>query len=249
MTDYDAIDYYNSGNDYKSKDLYDNAIEDYNKAIQLDPNLAQAYGNRGLTYLNKSQYDKAIEDFNKVIALIPDHPFGYINRALAHGYKGDYEMSIEDCNKAIALDSDDPSAYINRALAYSSKGENDKAIENCNKALVLDPDNVDAYNFLSELKAKNKAVESNSMYRDFDRSYHDVESALIKAAEKCGYKYVGSSSYGTSTILKIRESGKWGFWNNEEITILHETNDTCKVIILFNRPLAEKLFEAMDAFL
>lgn len=59
---------------------------------------------------------------------------------------------------------------------------------------------------------------------------------------------MGGMSYETASILKIRELGKWGFWNNEEVTILHETNDMCTVIIN-HKPLAEKLFEAVDAFL
>lgn len=158
----DAIDYYNRGNDFRKKGQYDSAIEDYNKAIQLDPNLAQAYGNRGL----------------------------------AHGRKGEYDRSIEDCSKAIALNPDDPSAaYINRSLAYSCKGEYDRAIEDCNKAIALDPNNALAHDLLSELKDKRKAevssVESKSYVsvggiifkRDFDQSYHDVESAIIKAAK------------------------------------------------------------------
>ncbi|OGP09228.1 MAG: hypothetical protein A2Z89_03305 [Deltaproteobacteria bacterium GWA2_43_19] len=70
-------------------------------------------------------------------------------------------MAIEDSNKAIVLDPDDSSAYINCALAYSAKGENDRAIEDCNKALALDPNNADAYNFLSELKAKEKGEVSS----------------------------------------------------------------------------------------
>ena len=45
-----ARGYNNLGNAYGDKGQYDRAIEDYNKAIVLDPNLALAYLNRRATY-------------------------------------------------------------------------------------------------------------------------------------------------------------------------------------------------------
>jgi tetratricopeptide (TPR) repeat protein len=57
--------YTNRGDAYNHKGQYDRAIEDYNKAIQLNPNLAVAYNNRGVAYADKGQYGKAISDFQK----------------------------------------------------------------------------------------------------------------------------------------------------------------------------------------
>ena len=48
----------------------DMAMEDYNKAIELNPRLVEAYTNRGNAYWYKQQYDKAIEDYNKAVELI-----------------------------------------------------------------------------------------------------------------------------------------------------------------------------------
>jgi|GEM_PF-3771313 len=59
----DAEAYLTIGNAYAHKGQYDKAIENYNKAIQLNPNLAEAYYNRGVAYKHKGQYDKAISDF------------------------------------------------------------------------------------------------------------------------------------------------------------------------------------------
>ena len=48
------------------------AIADFNKAIQLDPNLAGAYNNRGVVYSETGKYKPAIADFNKAIQLDPN---------------------------------------------------------------------------------------------------------------------------------------------------------------------------------
>ena len=48
------------------------AIEDYDKAIQLKPDVAEAYSNRGDSNAELGQFDDAIVDFDKAIQLNPD---------------------------------------------------------------------------------------------------------------------------------------------------------------------------------
>jgi tetratricopeptide (TPR) repeat protein len=47
------------------KGQYDQAITDYNKAIEIDPRFATAYYNRGRSYYLKNEYEKSWEDVNK----------------------------------------------------------------------------------------------------------------------------------------------------------------------------------------
>jgi len=48
------------------------AIKIYDKAIELNPNFAEAYYNRGNAYSDLKQYERAIEDYNKAIELNPE---------------------------------------------------------------------------------------------------------------------------------------------------------------------------------
>ncbi|MCU4139364.1 MAG: hypothetical protein MW690_001296 [Methanophagales archaeon] len=50
---------------------YEQAIEDFSKAIELNPNYAGAYYNRGIAYAKLNQHERAIEDYNKAIELNP----------------------------------------------------------------------------------------------------------------------------------------------------------------------------------
>ena len=47
---------------------YEEALEDYNKALEIDPSLANAYVNRGSAYSHLGQYKKAIADYEKIIS-------------------------------------------------------------------------------------------------------------------------------------------------------------------------------------
>lgn len=57
---------------WNSKGDYDKAIEDYTKAIELDPTFAVAYYRRGGVWESKGDYDKAIADYEKAVELKPD---------------------------------------------------------------------------------------------------------------------------------------------------------------------------------
>jgi tetratricopeptide (TPR) repeat protein len=140
-----AIVYLNRGVFSSIKQLYDRAIEDFNKAIELNPGYAMAYNNRGNIYGLKQQDDKAIEDFNKAIELNPGFAMAYNNRGNMNSLKQQYDKAIEDFNKAIELNPGDYKARNFRGIAYRNKQQYDKAIEDFNKAIDLNPRYADAY--------------------------------------------------------------------------------------------------------
>jgi len=73
--------YNNRGIAYGEKGQYDQAISDFNKAIEINPRYGQAYNNRGIVYRLKGQYDQAISDFNKAIEINPRDAQTYNNLA------------------------------------------------------------------------------------------------------------------------------------------------------------------------
>jgi tetratricopeptide (TPR) repeat protein len=67
------IIYYDRGNGYRNKGLYDQAIADYTQAIALKPDKANAYYNRGGAYEEKGQRDQAIADYRMALKLAPNY--------------------------------------------------------------------------------------------------------------------------------------------------------------------------------
>jgi tetratricopeptide (TPR) repeat protein len=57
--------YNNRGIAYDSKGQYDQAIADYNNALEINPRYAMAYYNRGIAYYFKKEYDKSLENVKK----------------------------------------------------------------------------------------------------------------------------------------------------------------------------------------
>ena len=129
--------------------------QDYDKAIELNPDNADAYYKRGDAYDEMGEYGKAIADYNKAIELDPNHTLAYYNRGCAYGEIGAYDKAIADYNKAIELNPNDALAYYNRGLAYREKGEVPKVVSDLEKCISLSTDpelTKDAQQALYEIK-------------------------------------------------------------------------------------------------
>jgi len=135
----------NKGVDFGAQGLWEQAIEQFDKAIALDPSLAMAYVNRSLVYINLGEHQRAIQDTDKAIELDPSIAIAYVNRSAAYLNLGQYQRAIQDADKAIELDPSIAIAYVNRSGAYSNLGQYQRAIQDADKAIELDPSIAMAY--------------------------------------------------------------------------------------------------------
>lgn len=84
---------------------YDGAIVNYNKAIELKPDYAEAYNSRGNAYYSKGDNEQAIKDYTKSIELNnPLLSMVYRNRAISYEKKGDLVKARADRQKADELE-------------------------------------------------------------------------------------------------------------------------------------------------
>ncbi|MCH8997741.1 MAG: peptidoglycan-binding protein [Proteobacteria bacterium] len=104
-----AYAFNNRGQGYFLKGLLDQAIKDFDKAVQLSPSYSTAYHNRGLVYHKKGLYNRADDDYSKAIRLKPDMSYAYFNRGGMYEAKGEQQNALQDFQKAYSLD---PSSAI-----------------------------------------------------------------------------------------------------------------------------------------
>src|SRR5206468_655911 len=85
----------------------DDAIADFDRALQLDPKDATAYINRGLTKQTKGDLDGAVADYNRALELNPKDAIAYTTaynaRGLAKQTKGDLDGAVADYNRVLEL--------------------------------------------------------------------------------------------------------------------------------------------------
>ena len=104
------------------------ALEDFNRAIKIKPQVAAGYLGRANTLNVMERYEEAIEDYNTALEITPDLANAYINRASAYSHLGQYEKAIADYEKGLELDPDidDKPGFIQRL--FSNEPNTDKGI-------------------------------------------------------------------------------------------------------------------------
>ena len=79
-------DYYNQGNAKCRIQNYREAIDDYTKAIELNPEFVMAYNNRGNAKIAIEDYRGGVDDLTKAIEINPNHAEAYYNRGVIKSY-------------------------------------------------------------------------------------------------------------------------------------------------------------------
>jgi tetratricopeptide (TPR) repeat protein len=155
--------YYNRGLAYSAKNEESLAVQDFTRAILLQPLRASYYLQRGVSLLKVGEYQKAVDDFTKVMELEPENAYARGGRARGLFYLGQTQKALEDLHLAIRLSPNDAAFYRLRGDIYSAAGDYENSIRAYDATIQLKPDDSAAYNnrgiALANLGRTREAVE------------------------------------------------------------------------------------------
>ena len=134
--------HYEKGVEYWQNGETDLALEEYDKAIEIDPDYYSAYSDKALILFSKEEFDLAFINLEKAIELAPVNWVWvvYDNRGQCYMQLRQYDKALIDFNQAIENNQREPSLYIHRASCYDNIGEYDLEIADLEKAIELDPE-------------------------------------------------------------------------------------------------------------
>ncbi|XP_043405341.1 tetratricopeptide repeat protein 6 isoform X1 [Chelonia mydas] len=115
-----------------------NCIQDFNRALAINPKHFQAYLSRAAYYGSKGRYSKAIMNCNEAIKIHPDSVRAYLYRGTLKYHNKTYKNAIEDLTKTIDLDKICILAYCNRAICYHQIKDFRKALKDYGILLLLE---------------------------------------------------------------------------------------------------------------
>jgi tetratricopeptide (TPR) repeat protein len=115
------------------------AIEDYQKAVDINPQYTEAHYNMGNTYEKQGNLPQAIASYTKALETNPKYSAAYCNRGNVYQSQGNFQQALDDYNRAIEINPNFAGVYSNRGNVYQAQGQTDKAIADYNKAIELSP--------------------------------------------------------------------------------------------------------------
>ncbi|MGA9151794.1 MAG: tetratricopeptide repeat protein [Candidatus Nitrosopolaris sp.] len=101
---YNATDWNNKGDSLFDMKKYKEAIECYDKAIELEPDFADAWESKGVALTDLKKYNEAIKCYDKAIELEPDYFFVWLHKAEALEALGNSKGAKEAFDRAKELD-------------------------------------------------------------------------------------------------------------------------------------------------
>lgn len=142
--------YFGRGRAIWTTDL-ERAVQDLNRAIEINPSYFQSYISLGILYCAVKKSDEAIHVFGRALE-VAEHErrdAGYrrisyirnahVNRGAAYHQKRDFERALADYNQAIKLGPTDDAGYSGRGSVYANLNDFERAIADYSKAIELNP--------------------------------------------------------------------------------------------------------------
>ena len=122
------------------KRQHDEAIKAGERAIELNPNGAEAHVTLGFILIFSDKIESAIKLLERALRLNPiPQPYYYTNLAMAYRYNGQYEKAIEVAKKALSGNPDQLTPYLTLAASYSSLNRTEEARKAVEEILRIHP--------------------------------------------------------------------------------------------------------------
>lgn len=125
------------GNHYFGQQMYKEAIDEYEKAIQINAGYPQVYNQLGYSNRQLGNYGEAEKAFTKYIELIPNDPNPYDSQAELKMKMGQFEASIELYQKALEINPNFVASHIGIATNFNFLGEHQQAREQLETLLEI----------------------------------------------------------------------------------------------------------------
>jgi tetratricopeptide (TPR) repeat protein len=146
--------HYNIGNVHLAQKNYDQAREQYQRAIELNPDLAEAYLNIGLACLYQNKLDAAREYLEKSLSLKPGWGLAVRNLA-AVKRKEQVFKTVAECQSLLESNPNQPAVLGQLASSYYLLGRKEEAAAAWTKVLSFEPDSADTLNNLAFVLSEN----------------------------------------------------------------------------------------------
>ncbi|HUW18488.1 MAG TPA: tetratricopeptide repeat protein [Sedimentisphaerales bacterium] len=141
----------NLGNTYSEVGNIDSALTALERAVQINPSLAESHMNLGNIYLRKGRVNDAIYEYRSALKIKPDDAKSHLNLGNAYTERGWLRDAIDEYHLSLKLDANIIDTYKNLATAYCKQEMFGQAIGQLRRAIALQPKDSSLYSWLGDV--------------------------------------------------------------------------------------------------
>ncbi len=166
VTEDNYLAYHARGIDLAKQGIFEEAIADMSRAIEIKPNYAEAHSGLGAALVTVGQVDEGISHLQNALRLGFDTAETRCNLAIGYYQLRKIALAEQECLAALELDPSYPDAHNTIAAILAERGNLDEAISHLKSAIHFAPGYPDPYANLA------KAYLFRGDYASAWREYH-----------------------------------------------------------------------------
>jgi tetratricopeptide (TPR) repeat protein len=166
------------------KGQVDEAVAQYQKALEINPNYVAAHYNLGNALFQKGQLDEALAQYQKAVEINPNDAEAHVNLGNALFQNEQLDAALAQFQKAIEINPNDAETHYNLGNALFQKGQLDEAVAQFQKALEIDPNSFAThYNLGGALFQKGQLDDAITQFQEVLRLKPDFSPAQANLAK------------------------------------------------------------------
>jgi tetratricopeptide (TPR) repeat protein len=139
----------------------DEALRDFNRAIELHPRAAEGWISRGTLYMRAARSEQAKADFDRALTLDPRNGEILGRRCIVMIRLQRLDDALSDCKRAVELEPGEASNHVVLGMTLALRGESALAERHYQRALALDASDGSAhYQYGILLRGTGRAAEA-----------------------------------------------------------------------------------------
>ncbi len=155
----DALSHYLQAGYYYNLSNLELAIQEYQAAIQLDPNFIKAYIDLGVLYLQQNAFSVAETHFDQALSIDPRSELAHFNRGLLYGITGKLDPAINEFSQTLELNPNATAVMVELGKAYYKKQLYAQAKELFDRVIQQDPQYVAANYYAGVLYRRQNQLD------------------------------------------------------------------------------------------
>lgn len=160
----EAENNYKKGNELFDAGKYVEAVEEFKKSIELDPDFTNSYFNLGIAYRKLGKFQESIGPLQEAAKRDNRFAEAFCNLGSSYYELGQESEAVANVKKAIEIDPQNAAAYCRLSFIYLNTGKFEEAIELGKKSIQIQPDLAEGYaniGFAYKFLGKNQEARDN----------------------------------------------------------------------------------------